>query len=531
VLDIVIENGLVIDGTGRPGEKGTVAVRDGKIVAVGRAPVGEARRRLDASGMVVTPGFVDPHSHTDYTVHTNRDAQSTVRQGVTTEVVGNCGITNAPVSELSRRSVANALSIFGYDQSPSWSSFGEYLSDVEAGGTSQNLAWLVGHSAIRAAVGIRGQLPTEGEMSAMEDYVEEAMQAGALGMSTGLEFREGRLATTQEILRLASVVARHDGFYVSHIRNRDAAILDAVTEFLNVTELSGAHGQISHLNVRYDTGAPPRAWEQAVGLMEASRARGNDVQADMTPFRYGLGDMCGILPPWLLENGPARAAEMLADGEVRQRAAVDSDRYWRFIHKGQWHRVSLHHSLEFAEYDGMVFPDIAARRKVDEWNCFFDILQAAGEAMEHLEMVGELFLEEDLADQLRHPLFSCGVDAYTSSLADSTAGCSPLSFSGHVEYLAVHVRQNRTVSLEEMVRKLTSLPATRFGLKGRGKVAPGYAADLVVFDPATIASASTFANPAVYPTGIPFVLVNGRLVVDQGLHTGNRPGQVLRRAA
>jgi N-acyl-D-amino-acid deacylase len=178
----------------------------------------------------------------------------------------------------------------------------------------------------------------------------------------------------------------------------------------------------------------------------------------------------------------------------------------------------------------LAFPEIAARRATDEWTCFFDILQAAGEAMEHLEMVGELFLAEDLADQLRHPLFSCGVDAYTSSAADTTAGCSPLSFSGHVEYLAVHVRERATVSLEEMIRKLTSLPASRFGLNGRGKVSEGYFADVVVFDPATVASESTFAHPAVYPTGIPHVLVNGQLVVENGRHTGAMPGQVIRRS-
>lgn len=530
MLDVVIENGVVIDGTGRPGTAANVAVRDGRIVAVGRVTDGDAERRLDASGMVVAPGFVDPHSHTDFTLHANRDAESTVRQGVTTEIVGNCGITNAPVSELSRGSVADALRIYGYDREPTWSSFHEYLSDVERGETSQNLAFLVGHSTVRAAVGVRGQRPTEPEMASMKAHVDEAMEAGALGMSTGLEFREGRLAESEEILQLATVVARHDGFYASHIRNRDARILEAVAEFLKVVELSGVHGQISHLNVRYDTGAPPQAWERAVGLMEAARARGDDVQADMTPFRYGMGDMAGILPPWLLEHGPGRAAEMLADGDVRQRAAADSDRYWRFIHKGQWHRVRLHHSQQFPEYDGMAFPEIAAARGSDEWTCFFDILQAAGEAMEHLEMVGELFLEADLADQLRHPLFSCGVDAYTSSVADSTAGCSPLSFSGHIEYLAVHVRKNRTLSLEEMIRKLTSLPATRFGLRGRGRIVPGYAADIVVFDPATVASGSSFADPAVYPSGIPFVLVNGELVVDGGRHTGARPGRVLRRS-
>ncbi len=531
MLDVVIENGVVIDGSGRPGERCDVAVSKGRIVTVGRVGDVEAARRIDASGLVVAPGFVDPHSHTDYTVHANRTAESTIRQGVTTEVVGNCGITNAPVSPYSKSSVAAALAMFGYEGPVSWSSFAEYLEDVELGGISQNLAWFVGHSAIRGAAGVRGDQPTEDELVAMENHVEEAMEAGALGMSSGLEFREGRQASSGELSKLVTVVGRHNGYYASHIRNRDASILGAVDEFLRAIELSGAHGQISHLNVRYDTGAPPRGWERAVGLMEQARAKGMDVQADMTPFRYGMGDMAGILPPWLMEKGPAHAAGLLADPEIRRRAKEDSDRYWRFVHKGQWERVRLHRSKQFPQYDGMAFPEIAALRGTDEWSCFFDILQAAGEELEHLEMVGELFLPEDLAEQLKHPLFSCGVDAYSSSVEDTTAGCSPLSFSGHTEYLSVHVRERKTVSLEEMIRKLTSLPATRFGLSGRGRVAKGYFADLVIFDPATVGSGSTFAHPAVYPTGIFHVLVNGSLVVDDQRHTGARSGRVLRRAA
>jgi N-acyl-D-amino-acid deacylase len=507
-------------------------VKDGKVVATGSMGDVQASRRIDASGVVVAPGFVDPHSHTDYTVHSNRDADSTIRQGVTTEVVGNCGITNAPVSNASRPAVEERLRVYGFNGPVSWSSFGEFLGAVEDGGTSQNLAWLVGHSAVRAATGVRGEQVSDDDLTVMESYVEEAMEAGALGMSTGLEFREGRLAGHDELLSLAMVVGRHDGYYASHIRNRDAAILDAVEEFLEAVRLSGAHGQISHLNVRYDTGAPLGAWEDAVALMVNARASGLDVQADMTPFQQGLGDMAGILPAWLLEDGPSKAAERLGDREVRRRVREDSDRYWRFLHKGKWHRVRLLHSEQFPELDGLTFPEISDARRADEWDCFFDILQAANGQMEDLEMVGDLFAEDDLANQLKHPLFSCGVDAYSSSADPESAarGRSPLSFSGHTEYLSVHVRERGTVSLEEMIRKLTSTPATRFGLKARGRIAAGYFADLVIFDPTTIGSEATFANPAVYPSGVAYVIVNGQIVVDHGHHTGARPGQVLRRA-
>jgi N-acyl-D-amino-acid deacylase len=530
VLDLLIENGTVIDGSGGPGQRGSVAIQEDKIVAVGRVAATEAHRRVDASGLVVAPGFVDPHSHTDWSVHANRRAESTIRQGVTTEIVGNCGVTNAPVSAASRAAVAARLTMYGYEGYPTWESFGEYLEDVEREGTSQNLAWLVGHSTIRAAAGVGAREPTDEELARMEAYVGEAMEAGALGLSSGLEYGEGRFAAEPELLRLVAVVGRYAGYYASHIRNRDANILEAVSEFLRLTTQTGVHGQISHLNVRYDTGAPPGAWEDAVGLMAAARARGADVQADMTPFQQGLGLMTGLLPSWLMKDGPARASILLADPDVRRRVREDADRYWRFVYRGQWDRVRLLSSEQFPELDGLLFPEIAAMRHTDEWSALFDILQAAGPKMEHMLMLGSLFSAEDLAEQLRHPLFSCGVDAYSSSISGRVGvmASTPLSFAGHIEYLKTHVRERGTLSLEEMVRKLTSAPASRFGLRGRGRIAEGYFADVVVFDAGGVTSRSTFAKPAVYPTGISHVMVNGQLVVDQEEHTGVYSGRVLR---
>jgi len=533
VFDVVISGGLVLDGSGKARERLDVAVEGDRVVAIGHLGDAVAAQVLDASGLVVAPGFVDPHSHTDFSVHANRELHSTVRQGVTTEVVGNCGISNAPVTDLSLQGVEDRLRNYGYAGPASWRTFGDYLADVEDGGISHNLACLVGHSAVRAAVGVRGELPTPEELAAMEHHVEEAMDAGALGISTGLEFREGRLAHTGELLALAVVAGRHDGFYVSHIRNRDSAILEAVTEFLEINSLSGCHGQISHLNVRYDTGAPPDGWQRAVDLMDSARARAVDVQADTTPFQQGGGDMAGILPPWLLEEGPEHAASLLADPGVRERVKADTDRYWRFIHKGQWQRVRLEHSEQFCEFDGQTFPDIAAARGKEEWDCFFDILEAAGSKLEEVTMIGDLFTDEHLAEMIRHPLFSCGVDGWSSAAPKDNPSVMPslICFSGQIRYLSVYVRERAVLSLEEMVRKMTSMPATRFGLKGRGRVVPGYFADLVVFDPETIGSESTFANPAVYPTGIAWVLVNGKVVVDHGVHSGARPGRVLRRSA
>lgn len=531
-LDVVITNGWIVDGSGGPRHRADIGIRDDRIVSIGRVDT-DAALAIDADGLIVAPGFVDPHSHTDWTLHANRDAHSTIRQGVTTEIVGNCGISNAPISAGSLTAATARLRAHGYEHPPAWRMFGDYLADVEAGGTAQNLGFLVGHSTIREAAGVASAEPSEQQLARMEALVREAMEAGALGMSSGLEYSYGAFAGTDELRRLAMVVGAYGGLYASHVRNRDEWILDSIEEFLSIVRAGNVAGQISHLNVRHDTNAPDRAWAKAVELMSAGRVAGLDVQADMTPFRHGIGAMTGLLPGWLLADGYGAAAQRLADPLVRAKLRGDCDRYWRFVHKGQWHRVRLQNSPQFPELDGLTFDEIARQRKQDEWDCYFDILAAAGDGMDNLTLVGELFTDEHLAEMLTHPLFSLGVDSYTSidhgPLSELTA--NPLPYSGHVHYLTHHVRANHTLSLEEAVRKMSALPAFRFGLHGRGLLRPGYYADVVIFDFEALNTRSTFADPAHYPDGVRAVLVNGALAVDRGTHTGRRAGRVLRRVA
>lgn len=527
--DIAIRNGWVVDGTGGPKQRADVGIVRDRIAQVGH--VFPAVREIDATGLIVAPGFVDPHSHSDWTLHANRDAQSTIRQGVTTEIVGNCGITNAPVSELSLETVRGRLHAYAYDGPVTWRSFGDYLSDVESGGTAQNLAFFVGHSTIREAAGVTGGTPSEEELLVMEDYVREAMEAGALGMSSGLEYSLGAFASTAELRRLSRVVGRFGGIYASHVRNRDAHILESIEEFLSIARDGNVVGEISHLNVRHDTNAPERGWERAVELMTAAREHGFDIQADTTPFRQGVGMMTGILPSWLLADGHQAAATRLADPLVRSRLRAECDRYWRFIHKGQWDRVRLQNSPEFPELNGLYFTEIARRRKQDVWDSFFDVLAAAGNSMGNLIMVGDLFTEEHLAEMISHPLISLGVDAYSSvdhgPLSNITV--SPLPYSGHVHYLTHHVRELGTLTLEEAVRKMSGMPAARFGLRGRGLVRQRYFADLVVFDFDSLSTESNFDHPARYPDGISLVTVNGTIAVDKSERTSARTGRVLRR--
>jgi len=530
-VDLLIRGGHVIDGTGSPAVRADVAIEGERVVEVGELDGAAAKRVIDASGKVVCPGFVDPHSHSDWSLLANPTAESTVRQGVTTEVVGNCGWTYAPVTDASAALTVGRMRTFAYDGPLEWSTFGEHLTFLSRAGHSPNLAWFVGHNTIRSAAGVSGSSPSEEQLRTMEGFVREAMDSGALGMSTGLEFSPGREATTAELIRLNTVVGEYDGFYTSHIRNRDAHLQASIDEFLTIAREGGTRAEISHLNVRHNTGAPEGAWRRAVETMEGAREGGLDVLADTTPFRDGIGQMAAILPPWVLAGGAEVAAARLADPVVRERLRGECDRYWRFIHRGEWHRVRLHGAPAFPELEGRTFPEIAELRGADEWTCFFDILSDSGPALESMLMVGELFTDEHLAEMIGHPLFSLGVDTFTSQVDGPLAQVTrhPLSYAGHVHYLDHHVREQGTLPLEEAIKKMTSMPARHFGLEGRGALEAGAYADVIVLDLEELDEVSTLERPLAYARGIEHVLVNGELVVDGGEHTGARPGRHLPR--
>jgi N-acyl-D-amino-acid deacylase len=532
-VDLLIRGGLVVDGTGSPPARADVAVEGERIAAVGELEGAAARHTIDARGRIVCPGFVDPHSHSDWSLLANPTAQSTIRQGVTTEVVGNCGWTYAPVTEQSRPLVEARMRTFAYDGPAEWSTFGEHLAFLSRLGHSPNLAWFLGHNTVRWAAGVHGAVATEPELRAMEAHVAEAMDAGALGLSTGLEFNPGRDAPTEEIVRLNKVVGRYRGIYTSHVRNRDTQLQDSIDEFLTIVREGGTRGEISHLNVRHRTGAAPGAWQRAVDTMQAAREQeGLDVLADTTPFRDGLGQMAGILPPWVLAEGWEAACGRLRDPSTRDRLRGECDRYWRFIHRGDWHRVRLQASPQYPGLEGKTMPEIASLLGKDEWDSYFDILAAAGPALESILLVGELFTDEHLAEMISHPLFSLGVDGFTSAVGSplTSVTAHPVCFAGHVHYLTRHVDELGTLPLEQAIRKMTSMPAAHFGLRDRGILRQGLAADIVVIDLDRLEDGSTLADPLNYVRGVDHVVVNGAPVVTDGEHTGARPGRHLSRA-
>ncbi len=528
MFDTLIRGASVIDGTGAPAFAADVALSGTRIAFVGRDAEITAVDEVDAAGLLLTPGLIDPHSHSDWSILGNRDALSTVHQGVTTEIVGNCGVTYAPIAEGDEETARRALAAFGFEGEVRWRSFDDLLRVVHDGGTAQNLAWFVGHTALRrAAVREGGDL-----VGTMERHLRDALEAGALGLSTGLEYGAGRDAETSELEALGRVAGRYGAMYASHIRNRDAALADAVDEFFRVVHAGDLRAQLSHLNVRHDTGASEGAWADAVARLERERRSGVDVLADMTPYPDGIGLASGLLPDWLLSDGEEAAAAALRQPAVRARVRADSDRYWRFVHRGQWDRVRLAVSSATPEWEGLTMPEIADANGTDEWDAYFDVMAAAGGDLGAVQFMGALFAPEHVTEAVGHERFLLGVDGFTSR-HDGVLGARtrhPLFFHGYQHFLGHHALGAGTLTLEGAVHKMTGAVAAHFGLSGRGEIAEGSFADLVLWDPELLRETDTFVMPEKYATAARHVWVNGTPVVSHGTRTVHRPGTRLDRA-
>ena len=508
ISDVIIRNGWLIDGTGNPRYRADIVLEGERIAGIGQFPKAKASIDIDAGGKIVSPGFIDAHSHSDKTLKLNPNNESTIRQGVTSEVVGNCGGSQVRMAE----DVDNT--------------FGEYLASVQKIGTSANFAWLIGHNTLRKIAGVQGENVSPDQMEKMKAILRQSLEEGAIGLSTGLEFDPGRNAKFEEVLELVKVVKEYDGMYTSHIRNRADNVLPALDEFINTIGSSDCRGQVSHMNIRYNTGAPDRAFEQCVDKIEKARAKGFEVLADMTPLNYGTGGMAAILPPWVLAEGKDKAVEYLKDPKTRKRLRTDCDRYWRFIHNGEWDRVRMQSNSGFPEVNGMEFLKIAELWKKDPWDCYFDILAASRVSG---SLYGRLFTDEHLKETISNPLYMLAMDGNSTTIEEplSKYTAIPLHFMGMTYFLTHHVRTVHTLSLEEAIRKMTSMTATHFRLKDRGLLRKGMFADLVVFDFEKLDTVSTFEKPLAYVKGVEHVFVNGAQVIDRMNHTGIRSGKNL----
>ncbi len=531
MFDIVIAGGTLIDGTGGPSATGDLAISGERIAAIGDLAGAEAKTRIPAAGLAVAPGFIDLHTHSDFTLAANGRAESQVHQGVTTEVVGQCGVSCAParslrdVEVMAPGYVAGAVDI-------GWRGFGEYLDHLDGMPLGVNVAAFVGHGTIhRAVLGDARRPADEDELEEMAGLLEQSLDEGAYGFSTGLEYWPGSLATPDQVAALCRVAAKKDVLYATHVRNRDVFYDLGFTEALACARDSGARLQISHIQPKF--GAPAHAMAHTIEMLDQARRYGVDVACDVIPHDWSHTRVTAILPQWALEGGVERIAERMQDAEARARIKRNPRPMWRLVSAGIWDRIVLMRSDANADLVGLTFEEIGRRRGVDPYDAVFDLILEEGPEMNHLMWTSQSFQDADIRLALAEA--ECAVISDTLALAPY--GCLKHqigSLSGYgwaARFLQHYVRDGGVLTLEEAVRRLTALPASRLGLTDRGTLTPGHFADVTVFDAEAIASHCTVAEPRRYASGIAHVLVNGQPAFRDGVRTETDAGRVLRRGA
>ncbi len=542
--DVLIVNGDVIDGIGSPRRRADVAIVDGRIAAVGAGLQAEAcgtdsraegcgtqwqaERVLDATGLVVAPGFIDMHTHSDLSLLLNPQAESKIRQGVTTEVIGMCGFSPAPAPGARAGAIRAIFGAWGREVEWTWRSYGEYLDALRGKGISVNVVPVVGHGVIRAGiVGDDNRPASRQQLEQMQGAIAEALDTGAFGVSTGLTYAPGMFADTEELVALASVMSERCGIYFSHIRGEGKNLLPAVAEAIEIGRRAGVSVEISHLKAE-----GKEHWGktiEALALIDEARKAGVNVGFDAYPYTAWNTGLAQTLPAWAREGDLDAMIGRLTDGATRARliaeilAEVEAD-------PGHWENrlLASAETEQNRQFQGMTIAEIAVRRGTPPIETVLDLL--VEERMD-AGMVGFGMCEEDVRRVLSHSVATIGSDS-AASAPYGVLGKShphPRTYGTFARVLGHYARDEKAFPLEEAVAKMTGRPAAHLGLADRGRIAPGLAADVAIFDPTTIADTATYQHPKQYAAGVRWVIVNGVIEMDGEEHQGRFGGRMLVR--
>ena len=527
MLDLLVRGGTVVDGTGAPRFTADVGVEDGKIAELGSLEGAQAAETLDASGLVVAPGFIDVHSHSDFTLLVDPRAQSQVFQGVTTEVIGNCGHGCAPLTD-PQRFTGN---IYGYQPGlvdMDWTTVAGYLERLDAARPAVNVVTLVPNGNLRLAVlDEPEQQATPDEVKAMGRLLEESLEAGAFGYSNGLEYSVERACTEEETVELCRIVSRAGGLYATHERDKTEYAVEAIEEAIRVAEAAEVRLQASHVIPR--RGSPPGSVERVIEILEQARARGMDVGFDAHTRLHGILNLSAALPTWAFEGGPDKLVARLRDPAVR----AELRRHKTIVSTKEgvgWDRVFLYSSDGSPELVGKSFAELAPPGG-DVFDAMYDILLNEAEAPHRSMIISHSYEEEWLRQTFHSPICTTGSDATALATDGPLADTVFLgAYTWAAWFFRRFVRDDPDFTLEEAVEKLAAKPADRVGLSDRGRIKKGARADLVVFDPDRFREHGTLWDPNKLAKGVAHVVVNGGVTMKDGALTGDRTGQVLRRS-
>jgi N-acyl-D-amino-acid deacylase len=529
---LLIRGGSVIDGTGAPPRPADVAVAGDRIAAIAPGLSGEAARVIDATGQVVAPGFIDAHSHSDLFYFACPSAESKIRQGVTTEVVGMCSFSQAPLRPGQEEIVRGWAGGIGATLDLRWQSFAQYLDALASIRPAVNVVHLVGHGALRiAAMGFEARPAGGDDVKGMERLLGEAMDAGAFGFSTGLVYAPSAYAETQELITLAQSMRARGGLYFSHIRGESSMLLDSIAEAIRIGEEGGVGVQVSHVKASGKENWPKI--DAALRMLEDARARGVDVLGDVYPYNAGSTKLDNLMPTWAHDGGVGKLLERLADRATRRRIAeqclIDGER-WRTVSQGEigFDQIFIA-SCKRREIEGLNLAQIARQSGMAPVDTLMNLL------LDEKCTVGMVSFSQSIdnvAKVLAHPLLMIGSDSIPlfEGEGDRPGKPHPRTYGTFPRVLGEYARERRLMSTETAVHKMTGMAAARLGLEDRGLLRDGMAADITVFDAGTVKDESTYPDPHRYPTGIPYVIVNGVVAVDAGHMTEERTGRILRRA-
>ncbi|MEI6193886.1 MAG: D-aminoacylase [Verrucomicrobiota bacterium] len=499
-FDVLIRHGLVVDGTGNPGFHADVAVKEGRIAAIGRID-GTATEEIDATGLVVAPGFIDVHTHAD-DVADFPAAENFLRMGVTSIIVGNCGSSDLDIGKLFHK--------------------------IETNKVSRNVASLVGHNSVREAAmgGSFDREPTPAEREKMQAIVRQAMQDGAVGLSTGLIYRPGTFSGPDEIVELAKVITPFEGIYTSHMRHEDYRIDSALDEVFRVAREAHVRAEISHIKLGGE-----KAWGQAARVLsriEQVRAEGLDITQDQYVYTASSTSLSQLIPDWAFDGGKKKFQAALVDPS--QKAKLVAEMIDKIHSRGatNYAYAVIAHYAHDPSLDGLSI--VAAAKKLRSSDSLANQIETLLEIENNGGGSGVFhgMNEADLEVFMQHPNTMFASDSGSREFGKAVP--HPRGYGNNARVLGHYVRELKVLRLEDAIRKMTSLPANTFQLSGRGELHPGWAADITVFDPAKVNSPATYDDPHHYAEGIPFVLVNGATVIRNSRHTGARPGQALRHA-
>jgi N-acyl-D-aspartate/D-glutamate deacylase len=544
--DIVIKGGRIVDGTGGPLFRGDVAIGGERIVRVGRVDQIEADEVVDARGLVVSPGFIDIHSHSDFTLLENPQADSFVRQGITTVINGNCGFSAAPFNEVGRGILEKVMGV-----ELSWRSTAEYFSRLEERGMAINAGTFTGlTNLLVSAMGLDAwdRAPTSDEMEMMKEMLAQALREGSFGLSSGLEYDPQPLVETELLVELCRVMAEHGGIYATHVRSRDVQVVAAAEEAAAIGERAGVPVEGVHWGARFPSDGKT---VHIVEIVEAARERGVDMAFNQVPWTIdenGIGWCgCSLIEPITMgseytKKGGRVTLEMLKDRGVVEHLRRDlPNRQYGPILAGRrglldsWDRVLLAHCEKSPQFNGRSLREIGDSMGKDPFDALIDILVADGEDFERVWGAVGITSLWDTEASLLHPDCSVTIDSANDStsgpLSERPIGESTTRAYGQLPYFfRKWVVEDRVLSLEDAVRKCTGLPSQRVRLMDRGLLRPGMRADVVVWDPMRVKNNATWENPRRYPDGIHRVMVNGAIVVEDNVHTGVLGGESLRLA-